>query len=213
MADGLPALIVVDMQFYQARPSVITRLQEDGSADPTPYYLRQISEVAEPNILRLLSAFRERGAPVAFTRLATQERDASDLPPALRAQNRAAVERFGHPLIPHFEVPESRLLETLSERPDELVIVKATSGSFARTPLEEWLRSRGATQIVLSGVFTNLCIDSTARAGFDLGFEVTVAADACAALSPELHANALASLGMIYAKIMSTNDVVSAFSS
>jgi len=204
MAEELAALVVVDM--HQVRRSVITEMH--SGEGPPPYYLSQVEKVVEPNILKLLAAFRQRGAPVAFTRLAAQRADASDLPPALRDQNRAAIDRFGTPLIPHHESPESELVSTMDPNPDELVLLKSTSGSFVHTPLEEWLRSRGASRVVLAGVFTNLCVDSTARTAFDLGFRVDVVEDACAALSPELHANALASLGLIYARITRTEEVV-----
>jgi biuret amidohydrolase len=206
MADELAALVVVDMQIYQVRRSVITEMQSgEGGA---PYYLSQVEKVVEPNILKLLAVFRQRGAPVAFTRLAAQRDDASDLPPTLRDQNRAAIERFGTPLIPHKESPESELVSSMNPGSDELVLLKSTSGSFIRSPLEGWLRSRGASRVVLAGVFTNLCVESTARTAFDLGFRVDVVEDACAALSPELHASALVSLGLIYARITRTEEVV-----
>lgn len=205
MTDKLPALVVVDMQIYQVRPSVITDMQ---SGEGTPYYLTQIERVVEPNILKLLAAFRQHRAPVAFTRLAAQRADASDLPPALRDQNQAAIDRFGTPLIPHRESPESRLVSSMNPTSGELVLLKSTSGSFVRSPLEEWLHSRGVSRVVLAGVFTNLCVDSTARTAFDLGFRVDVVEDACAALSPELHENALRSLGLIYARITKTEEVL-----
>lgn len=201
------ALLVIDMQICQARESVITRAQPDGQGK-RPYYLEQISKVAEPNILRLLSEFRKNNAPVAFTRLVTREADGSDLPPYLQQHNLAALEQYGQAMIPHQDAPESNLVETMNPQDDEMVIFKSTSGSFAGTLLEEWLRSRNVTDIVLTGVFTNLCVDSTARAAFDLGFRAIVATDACAAFTPEFHQNALTSLSLVYATILSTDEIL-----
>lgn len=202
------ALLVIDMQICQARASVITKAQPDGQGQ-TPYYLEQISTVAEPNILRLLRQFRRNNAPIAFTRLVTREVDGSDLPPYLQQRNQAALEQYGQALIPHQHAPESNLVETMNPQDNELVILKSTSGSFAGTSLEEWLRTRNVSDIVLTGVFTNLCVDSTARAAFDLGFRAIVATDACAAFTPEFHQNALLSLSLVYANIFSTDEILS----
>lgn len=202
------ALLIIDMQICQARESVVTKVHADRRAQP-PYYLEQIAKIAEPNILRLLKEFRRKNAPVAFTRLVTREADGSDLPPFLQRRNHAVLEQYGRAMIPHQDAPESGIVETMTPQSDELVILKSTSGSFAGTSLEEWLRYRNVSDIVLSGVFTNLCVESTARAAFDLGFKGIVASDACAAFTPEFHQNALNSLGLIYANILSTDEILS----
>lgn len=52
--------------------------------------------------------------------------------------------------------------------------------SFRETPLLEHLRGLDATELVVAGMMTHLCIDTTVRAAFDLGFACRLAGDACA---------------------------------
>ena len=63
----------------------------------------------------------------------------------------------------------------------EPVIEKTEPNGFLETPLEQTLRDQGADRLVIAGMMTCVCVDATTRAASDLGFEVTVAADACAA--------------------------------
>jgi len=87
----------------------------------------------------------------------------------------------------------------------EAVIVKHKPNSFAHTALDELLRSFGAEEIRLAGAMTNMCVDSTARAAFDLGYRVVVHGNACAArplLGTKLiHRIFLANLGTAFARI------------
>jgi nicotinamidase-related amidase len=65
-------------------------------------------------------------------------------------------------------------------RPDETVFQKHFPNSFRETPLESHLRGLGITRLVIAGMMTHMCIDTTVRAAFDLGFPCQLAGDACA---------------------------------
>lgn len=96
----------------------------------------------------------------------------------------------------------------------EKVIIKHFPNSFLKTDLEQELRSLGVERVVIAGMMTFMCIDATSRAASDLGFEVVVLHDACAAKSlefdgvevsaPEVHAASLAALQMFYADVTDT---------
>lgn len=66
-------------------------------------------------------------------------------------------------------------------RDGELVVEKHVPNSFVGTGLEASLRERGVTDLVIVGMMSSMCIDSTTRAAHELGFTATVVADACAA--------------------------------
>jgi nicotinamidase-related amidase len=68
-------------------------------------------------------------------------------------------------------------------REGEPVVQKHLPGSFTGTPLEALLRERGVRRVVLAGFMTQMCIDTTARQAAHLGFQVTVLADATAAMA------------------------------
>jgi nicotinamidase-related amidase len=70
--------------------------------------------------------------------------------------------------------------ESVKPAAGELVIVKHSPNSFLETDLLEHLKAQAVTELVIVGMMTHMCIDSTVRAASDLGFDVTVHAAACA---------------------------------
>jgi nicotinamidase-related amidase len=109
---------------------------------------------------RLLESFRAAGEPVVHLRHVWDAPDAEFMRPGT------------HGVEIHPEVAPVG---------DEPVIDKEAPNGFLGTPLEQTLRELGADRVVIAGMMTSLCVDATARAAADLGFELTVAADACAA--------------------------------
>lgn len=72
------------------------------------------------------------------------------------------------------------IVSALTPLPDEPVIEKGLPNAFAGTDLQAQLAASGHKDIVLAGLMTHMCVSSTARAGLDLGFRITVDADSCA---------------------------------
>ncbi len=70
--------------------------------------------------------------------------------------------------------------ESVQPAPEETVFQKHFPNSFRETPLLEHLRAGGITQLVIAGMMTHMCIDTTTRAAADLGFKCLLAHDACA---------------------------------
>ena len=70
------------------------------------------------------------------------------------------------------------LLPELGRQPGDIVVTKRTWGAFATTDLEDQLRARGVTQVVIAGVATGTGVESTARQAYEAGFNVTLALDA-----------------------------------
>jgi nicotinamidase-related amidase len=62
----------------------------------------------------------------------------------------------------------------------EPLVVKHHPNSFRETNLLEMLREQGTERVVITGMMSHMCVDATARAAGDLGFQVLVAEDACA---------------------------------
>lgn len=101
---------------------------------------------------------------------------------------------------------------------DEVVLTKGRPNSFVDTGLLDILKEREIERLIICGAMSQLCIDATTRAARDLGFEVTVAEDACAARAMEfgevkisaaqVHAAFMAPLAMSYASIKKTVDIL-----
>ena len=95
----------------------------------------------------------------------------------------------------------------------EDVIVKNYPNAFIATPLEAKLKALGVENIVVAGFMTHMCINSTARGAFNLGFKPTVVASACATRSlvgpngkvidaQTMHDSALAAIRDLFAVVV-----------
>ncbi|MEK6309896.1 MAG: cysteine hydrolase family protein [Curtobacterium sp.] len=85
--------------------------------------------------------------------------------------------------------PGTAFHPAVEPRAGEAVVEKHEPNSFIGTGLEQLLRDRGVSEVVVLGMMTSMCIDSTVRAASELGFTCTVVADACAA--PDLSSGAV----------------------
>jgi nicotinamidase-related amidase len=72
------------------------------------------------------------------------------------------------------------ILPEVAPQPGEAVVEKALPNAFAGTGLQDILAASGRRELILAGFQTHMCVSSTARAGLDLGYRVTIAGDACA---------------------------------
>ena len=85
----------------------------------------------------------------------------------------------------------------LAPRPSEFVVRHTRINAFFGSPLEEILRHLDAKALVIAGIATNSVVEHTARHAADMGFFVTLAAEACASSRPHLHAAALENISLI----------------
>ncbi len=112
---------------------------------------------AEANAARLLAGFRDAGLPVIHVR-----HDSTESGSLLSAG-----------------APGNAVMAFAVPKPDEPVIVKAVNSAFIGTGLEKLLRDEGIDQLVIAGVTTDHCVSTTTRMAANLGFSVTLTADAC----------------------------------
>lgn len=117
------------------------------------------AEAAAQNAGRLLELFRARGWPVMHVQhLSTRPNATFFIPGTDGIDFHAAV----------------------APRDGETVVQKNFPNAFRATRLDTELRGLGATELVVAGMMTHMCIDTSVRAAFDLGFKVELAHDACA---------------------------------
>jgi len=119
-----------------------------------------------------------------------------------------------------FFLPNTRgveIHESVARQAGETVLQKNFPNSFRGTPLLEHLRKLQITQLVVAGMMTQMCVDSTTRAAADLGFQCLLAHDACATKSlsfggatvpaENVQAAFLAALNGLFAKVQSTEEI------
>ncbi|MDD2465841.1 MAG: cysteine hydrolase family protein [Desulfobulbus sp.] len=103
---------------------------------------------------------------------------------------------------------------------NEPVFAKHFPNSFRETPLLEHLHAGGISRLLIAGMMTHMCIDTTTRAAADLGFSCSLAYDACATRSlsfngvqvsaESVQVAYLAALNGLFAKVASTNELLAA---
>lgn len=142
----------------------------------------------------VLDAARARGLLVIHTREGHRP-DLSDAP-RLKVERGDPALRIGAPgpmgrILVRGE-PGHDIIAELSPQAGEPVIDKPGKGAFYQTDLDLMLRNRGIETLLVGGVTTEVCVNTTVREANDRGFRCIVLADCCASYFPEFHAAGLA---------------------
>ena len=208
------ALLIVDMQEYFLNPqSPFCRSVERRQSGLADYYLERSRETVEPNLKRLLDCFRDRGGRVIFTTVASEFPDGQDLSPTFQRMNAEAKGQIGDVVFPPRSDPWARVVDTLAPLENEAVINKTTFGGFSSTGLDGVLRNLGIDTLVIGGVVTNRCVESTARDATDRGYRVILVDDGTATFSQELQEMTMISLMVSYGFVRTTDEMLALLAS
>ncbi|EPD56504.1 cysteine hydrolase family protein [Streptomyces sp. HGB0020] len=186
------ALVVVDVQ---------------KSFDEAEFWGTRNNPEADDNIASLIDVWQSTGRPVVFVR--------HDSP------------KPGSPLRLGYEGNDFKeYVEQRRGKGDggaELLITKTVNSAFYGTPdLDAWLKAEGSAQFVVAGIQTNMCVETTARMGGNLGYDVVVAYDATYTFDLEgpfgwrrsadeiAQASAVSLHGGGFARVVTTKEVVDA---
>jgi len=203
------ALIIIDMQNYQVKgTSAIVEFFEKSVPGVIQYFIKQVDDVVNPNITRLLEFFRANKIPIYYTKFACRRNDRKDYAENIRAVNQLSENIIGKYIFPSIHDPLADIISELKPEDDDIIILKTTSGTFSSTDLEHQLRSLGVNTVIIVGVVTHMCVENTVRIAFDLGFNVFVVKDACAGWSPTLHDSALRGMELMFANVISTDEIL-----
>ncbi|KAL2252210.1 nicotinamidase 2-like [Sesamum indicum] len=112
----------------------------------------------------------------------------------------------------HDGTPESQLISDLHRTEADLVVEKNTYSAFRGTGLEERLKEMGVKEVIVTGVMTNLCCETSAREAFVRGFRVFFSTDATATSSLELHEATLKNMAYGFAYLVDCGRLQEAFS-
>ncbi|KAM7201238.1 Isochorismatase-like protein [Naviculisporaceae sp. PSN 640] len=111
-------------------------------------------------------------------------------------------------LVGDAKVVSSSSSDEADVKSSTLIIPKTTYDAFIHTGLEEVLRLRGIERVVVCGVMTDCCVDTTARGAFNRGFETWVVEDACASANKRQHQAGLVGFGYAFGEVLSTEEVL-----
>jgi nicotinamidase-related amidase len=167
---------------------IVIDLQKGLAGSRTAQPMNEIIERAA----RLARAFRERKLPVMLVNVAGAAPGRTDA---------------GSPKLP--AAPDwSELVPELGREATDHIITKHRWGAFPGTTLDEDLRRRGVTQIVLAGVATSIGVESTARSAYDLGYNVVLALDAMTDRDADAQRNSVEKIFPRLGETARTDDVL-----
>jgi ureidoacrylate peracid hydrolase len=193
------ALLVIDMQNAFCR--------DDGSfakmtAD-TPLSIA-MCQAAIPACRKLVAHARANNIPVIYTRYVynTDYTDGGIL-----------VEKY--PDIPTYQSLakgswDAEIIDELAPQPDDIILDKSRYSAFYGTNLASILEDRGITHLIVCGVTTNVCVESTVRDAAQADYHVIIASDATGEFTQARHDAALEILDYGFATVTTTDEIVNA---
>lgn len=182
------ALLVIDMQ---------NDFINQGSMVYTP-----MAEAIVPNLKRLISACRKAKVPIIYTAHVHQDPKVdggmmADWWPELRDKKVLVAGSKGAEI--HSEI---------APKPNEKIIYKHRYSAFYNTDLEIILRGLGVTDLIISGVMTNICCESTTRDAFFRDFRIFFLADGTGSINDDLHLSTLRTLAYAFAYVTTVKEII-----
>ncbi|MGP9782336.1 isochorismatase family protein [Glutamicibacter sp. AOP12-B1-11] len=149
--------IIIDQSAPSAHPALVM-IDVQQTFDCAEHWGRRNNPEAETNMQRLLACWQERGLPIVIV-----------------THTSKLIGSTFHP-----QHATSKLKPFLAHVVPSVRITKTVNSSFYGTPdLASWLTGQNISRIVLCGIQTNMCVETTARMAGNLGFNTQVAIDAC----------------------------------
>jgi nicotinamidase-related amidase len=116
--------------------------------------------------------------------------------------------------VKHATKKDSAIHRNVAPRKGEKVVTKRFANSYRETELRNFLIDNKITEVVICGMMTHMCVEATARASADFGYDVIVLDDACATKdviydsdtvrAAQVHHSTLGSIDRYYGKVMKT---------
>lgn len=187
---GRLALVVIDMQRDFVEPG--------GFGASLGNDVSRLTAIV-PALADLIAACRETSVPVIHTR-ECHKPDLSDCPPAKRLRGAPSL-RIGDPgpmgRILIAGEPGAEIVPELAPAPGEIVIDKPGKGAFYATGFGAALTGLGVTHLLMTGVTTEVCVQTTMREANDRGYDCLMVEDCTESYFPKLKA---ATLDMVRAQ-------------
>ncbi|MGD9673389.1 MAG: cysteine hydrolase family protein [Candidatus Nitrosocosmicus sp.] len=188
----VPALIVVDMQNGF--------VSKGGSYDKLGMNTSNYREII-PNIKNLINFCRSKEIPIFYTE-AVREDSGIDL--LTRVHNflpKSRQERLKFPICVR-GTWDGITVDELKPQDEDHVVIKRRDSAFQDTELRVWLQSEGVNLLLFVGIDTSICVETSLRDGFNLGYDVILISDATASGNNEHYKTTLERVSDYYGLVM-----------
>ncbi|MCK5008992.1 MAG: cysteine hydrolase [Deltaproteobacteria bacterium] len=198
---GNVALIIVDMQNDFLHKDGFVRKYSQGIGVPASSLDQLRAPI--PYIKTLADFFQYNRKEVIYIYTAW-EKDYSDVAIPLRkmadkAKETGALVRGSW---------GAQIIEELTPHETDHMVMKKAYGAFFQSSLDRVLRNLGIKTLVMTGIATNFCVETTSREAVAYGYNVILASDATATYDPEGHQATLKEIAAGFGDVMSTEDVI-----
>jgi nicotinamidase-related amidase len=198
-------LFVIDMQNFAVHPDYgWGPVLRKSYPEIYRYFSDRLSDHVIPNIQRLLDFFRQRKLQIIYFTVGSFLPDGKDF---LRMRRNASSKGV-IPTIGSKGSPDHEIIKQLSPKRGEVVLNKVSQGAFTSTGVDLILRNLGVDTLILTGVHTNNCVETTARQAVDLGYQTVLVNDATAAFDQESQDASLRTFRRFLGKVYWTDDVI-----
>ncbi|MHB0989106.1 MAG: cysteine hydrolase family protein [Bellilinea sp.] len=176
------ALLVIDMQYFFLDPA-------------SPSYTCGGPAIL-PKLQKVIHAFRQANRPVIYTR---HVHHPDHLDAGIMAWWWEGMCKEGS--------PESEIHQDIAPKPNEKVVFKHRYSAFYNTDLETVLRSLKVEEIVVAGIMTNMCCESTARDAYYRDYRIFFLADGTGSVTEEMHLASLLNVAFGFAWVTDVDTV------
>jgi nicotinamidase-related amidase len=198
-------LIVVDMQYVDAHREYGLGVHlKENFPEVWDYYFTRVEESVIPNCRRALGAFREYGMRVIHLTVGPVLADGMDM---VRLRRPKVAEGL-LPMLHHAGTFEHQILPELAPIEGEVVINKTSRGAFNSTAIERVLLNLGLESLIVVGVSTSSCVETTARDAADRGFNVVIVEDGTAEMDEPSHDATLRQFAVRWGRVWTTDETL-----
>ena len=190
----VPALIVVDMQNGF--------VSKGGSYDKLGMNTSNYRKII-PKLKNIIEFCRSKEIPIFYTE-AVKEASGIDL--LTKIHNflpKSRQERLRFPICIR-GTWDGVTLDKLKPKKNDHVVIKRRDSAFQDTELRVWLQSEGINLLVFTGIDTSICVETSLREGFNIGYDVALISDATASGIKEHYKTTLERVRDYYGLVMST---------
>jgi len=186
------ALLVVDVQndFVSSKGSAAKRGEDVGAA-----------QAMVPKLIRLIEEARRVGLTVVYIR--TTHSEWTDTPSWIyRKSQQSALDTCREGTW------GAEFYEGISPLPSERIVIKHRYSAFINTDLNTVLKAKGIESVLVTGVATNVCVETTARDAYMYDYYVTMVGDCAAAYDPKLHLSTLENMRRHFGLVATSEEIL-----
>ncbi len=189
--------ILKELKPYRERKAVVDPERAAILAIDLQNYFKKIAQPVLGNILKVIQSCRKTNVPIIFTQHGHTD----------PSSDGGALEKWWGELI-MAGTEDWKFLPEVVIKEEDIILPKKRYSAFFETDLDERLRSRGIKDLIISGVMTNLCCETTARDAFMRDYRVFILIDGTATRRSELHFATLKNLGFGFAYLLTCEELI-----